>query len=58
MMMHAGLHENVKTGMWPECAATASKLKNIMVNPQEEKCAHEKIYRKLPDYEKYLRTFG
>ena len=46
------------TGLWPECAATDTKLENIMVNPQKEKCAHEKFYRKIPDYAKYLRTFG
>ena len=29
-----------------------------MVNPHEEKSAHEKFYGKIPDYTKYLRTFG
>ena len=36
MMMHAGLHKNLNTGPWTECAATAKKIKNIMVNPHEE----------------------
>ena len=56
MMVHAGLHENPKTGPWPKYAATVTKLGNIMVNPHEEKCAHEKFYGKIPDYKKYLRT--
>ena len=58
MMAHARLHENLNTGICPECAATATKLSNIMVNPHKEKCAHEKFYGKIPDYAKYLRTFG
>ena len=29
-----------------------------MVNPHEEKCAHEKFYGKTTDYTKYLRNFG
>ena len=37
MMTHMGLHKNLKTGLCPECAATATKLKNIMVKPHEEK---------------------
>ena len=52
MMVHEGLHENIKTGIWPECAATTTKLENIKVNPHKEKCAHEKFYGKIPDYAK------
>ena len=44
MMAHAGLHENLKTGLWPECAATATKIENMMVNPHEEQFTHEKLY--------------
>ena len=58
MMVHALLHEKLSTVLWPECAATATKLENIMVNPDEEKCAHEKLYGEIPDYTKYLRNFG
>ena len=50
MMIHAVLHENLKTGLSPECTATATKLENIMVNPHKEKCAHEKFYGKISDY--------
>ena len=49
MMVHELLHENLKTNIWPKCAAIATKLKNIMVNPYGEKCAHEKFYGKIPD---------
>ena len=57
-MMYTGLHENLKTGIWPKCAATATKIENIAVNPHKEKFAHEKFYKKMPDYKKYFRTFG
>ena len=58
MIVHAGINENLKTDIWPECAATSKKLENIMVNPQEEKCAHKKFYIKIPDYAKYLNNLG
>ena len=47
-MAHVGLHENLKTGIWTECSATATKLENIMVNPHKEKFAHEKLYIEMP----------
>ena len=43
-MAHTGLHENLKAGIWPKCAANTTKLENIMVNPHEEKYANKKIY--------------
>ena len=27
-MLHAGLNENIKTWIWPECTAIATKLEN------------------------------
>ena len=57
MMANVVLNETLKTGLWPKCAATATKQENIMVDPHEEKYAHEKFYGKIPDYSKYLRTF-
>ena len=35
-MAHAGLHENLNTGLWSECEATATKLENIVVNSQKK----------------------
>ena len=48
MMDHAGLYKNIKNGICSKCAAT-TKLENIMVNPHEEKCGHEKFYVRMPD---------
>ena len=57
MMMHARLHKNLKNSLWPECAAIVTKLEKIMVNPHEEKSAHEMFYKKKSDYAKYLTLF-
>ena len=35
-MLHLGLHENLNTDLWPECAATMTKIEKNMVNPHEE----------------------
>ena len=43
MMVHAGLHENLNTGLWPKSTATVTKLENIMFNPYEEKYAYKKF---------------
>ena len=40
IIMHTEIHENPKTVLWPECTATANKLENNTVNPNEEKCAY------------------
>ena len=37
---------------------TVTKIKNIMVNLYEEKCAYEKFYNKSTDNENYLITWG
>ena len=47
MMTHVVLQENLKTVLWPECAAITIELENIIVNPHEEKYTHEKFYREL-----------
>ena len=57
MMVHAGLHENLKTYLCPKYAATATKPKNIIVNPHEEKYAYENFYSKIPEYIEYLSDF-
>ena len=57
MVEYAVIHENLKTGLCPKCAATATKLENIMINPHKERFTHEKFYVKTSDYAKYLSTF-
>ena len=57
MMVYAELHEKLKTGIWSRCEATETTLEIIMVNPTEEKCAHEMYYSKIKDYTKVLSNF-
>ena len=35
MMEHKRLHENLNTGIWTKCAATSTKIKNIIVGPHK-----------------------
>ena len=56
MMMHARRHKNLKTGPWPECAATANRLNNIKVNPHEE-IAHTRISTGNSRPRKILKDF-
>ena len=58
MMTHVGIYENLKTGIWTKCAATATKLENVMVKPQKDKYSHDKFCGKMLDYARYLRAFG
>ena len=56
MIVHIGLYDNTKTDLSPEWEATTIKLQNIIVNPHEEKSAHEKLYGKMSDDKKYFKT--
>jgi hypothetical protein len=48
----------LRNGLWAECAKCATQLNNITVKPGEEKIPFEKFYKRKPQYEKGLRTFG
>ena len=52
IMDHMGLCENLKTVIWPEYLVTVTKLETMMVNPHEEKCAHEKLCGKVKEITK------
>ena len=52
MKENTGLHENLKTGIWPQCAKNKTKLENIMIKPAQRKCAFGNFYNKMPDYAK------
>jgi len=58
MMNYAGITPEKREKIWTEAAATATKLENIIVDKKEDKCPHYQIYGQMPDYSKYLRTFG
>ena len=58
MMAHMGLHENLNTGPWTECALAMTKLENNIVKPHEEKITHETFYISFTDYVKHLKHLG
>ena len=55
---HAGFENGKQEKLWPECAATATKLDNILVNKLSEKSAYENFYGEKSPIEKHLRIFG
>ena len=55
MMAHARIHENLNTGLWSECAATATKLENIMINLHGKK-VHMK--RSMKKFQTMVNTLG
>ena len=55
---HAGFEKEKREKLWPECAATATKLDNILVNNSNEKSAYEKFYGIKSPIEQHLRIFG
>ena len=57
MLNGAGFEEDVREGLWAECAATATKLSNLSTK-DNEKCPYEKFYGKKPNYIKNLKEFG
>jgi hypothetical protein len=58
MMIEAGFERNKKEKYWAECAATATKLSNILISTVKDKSAYEKFYGKTCAIQKHLRTFG
>ena len=56
MMVHVGIHENLKTGLWLKFAATATKLEKYYGKPT--KMCTRKVPQKIIEYTRYLRTFG
>jgi Reverse transcriptase (RNA-dependent DNA polymerase) len=58
MMNHARFSAVKRGELWAECAATATKLENIVCDKGDEPSPHCKFYGKHPEYARDLRTFG
>ena len=58
MLNWAQLPENMRKGLWAECAHTATALDNLLVDEYTNTCAHEKFYGDLPKYVNDLKVFG
>ena len=49
---------NLRQSLWSKVANFENNTENIMVNQDNEACAFEKNYGKMPSYSKYLQAFG
>ena len=58
MLNFAGMQGAKRIQLWCEAASTATKITNILVKQNHDKCAHEKVYDQLPGYAHKLRVFG
>jgi hypothetical protein len=58
MFANAGFEKIKRETLWAECAATATKLDNILVKQGKTKNAYEKFYGEENKIKKYLRIFG
>ena len=58
MLNMARLTEKKRKLLWAKCAATVTKIKNIMTNMSEELTLYEAFYGKKAPYTKYMQTFG
>ena len=56
-MVHTGLHKKLKTGICPECAATATKPRKYYGKPRWRKICIWEVLRKMQEHAKYLSTF-
>ena len=54
MFNSAGFTKLKQEEIWMECAVTATKLENLIVNKQTEKCHYKKFYGKLSKYAAHL----
>ena len=58
MFTNACFEKVKRESLWAKCAATATKLNNILVKQGETKSAYEKFYGKENKIGKHLRIFG
>ncbi len=58
MMNAAKMPQKMRTGVWTECAATASKNDSLMVTNTKPISSHNQFFEKEPKFARHLRTFG
>ena len=58
MLNAARLPENMRKGLWAQCAKIASQLENIIVSNEGELSPAEKFHGENPRWSNCLRTFG
>ena len=58
MFSWAKFENNMKYGLWAECASTATLLDNMLVEEVTNKSPHEKFFGEMPKFSEHLRVFG
>jgi hypothetical protein len=57
-MTNAGFEKVKRETLWAECAATATKLDNLLVRTSEDKNPYKLFYGKENPIKKHLKIFG
>jgi hypothetical protein len=58
MLNDAGLEDDVRSGVWSECANTVTFLSNITSTKTQDKCPHPLLFKVNPKLPSSLRIFG
>jgi hypothetical protein len=58
MLNDAGLEDDVRSGVWSECANTVTFLSNITSTKTQNKCPHQLLFGVKPKLPSSLRIFG
>jgi hypothetical protein len=58
MLNDAGLENDVRSGVWSECANTVTFLSNITSTKTQDKCPHQLLFKVKPKLPSSLRIFG
>jgi Reverse transcriptase (RNA-dependent DNA polymerase) len=58
LFAHAGLERSKQNYLWPECAATATKLDKLLVIRSKDKSPYEKFFGETNLIQNHLKVFG
>jgi hypothetical protein len=58
MLNDAGLEEEIRPGVWSECANTVTFLSNITSLKGQDKCPYQLLFGSTPKLHSNLRSFG
>ena len=58
MLNASGIKGNLRQTLWAEAANFENDTDNIMVDRNDEACAYEKFYGRMPGYSNFLQGFG
>ena len=58
MLNASGIKGNLQQTLWAEAANFENDTDNIMVDRNDEACAYEQFYGRMPGYSNFLQGFG